>query len=298
VRVWDVATGQKLPPLKGHTGGVWGVAFSPDGKQLASASQDGTVKVWDAATGQILHTLEGHSGGVWGVAFSPDGRRLVSASGDQAHRHPGPFSPGRLSSAAIGDQTVKVCDTDTGQETLSLEGHKGSVFGVAFSADGRRLASASWDRTVRVWDAATRQKPLTLEGHKGPVFGVAFSPDGCRLASASLDGTVKVWDAMELTPQRLIECEARGLVQFLFEESPLPALPGVGASTVGLMASPLGPGPLLAASALIPGRTPLPGEVAAAVQRDPTITEAVRQQALAWAERFGRIKGRAKQPAW
>jgi WD40 repeat protein len=333
VRLWDAATGHLLRTFEGHTSGVWGVAFSPDGKQLASASQDGTVKVWDATTGKKLHDLTGHTGGVWGVAFSPDGRRLAFASGNQTHRHPGPFAPDRLGYGS-GHQTVKVWDLATGQEPLSFEGHTGSVWGVAFSSDGRRLASASSDRTVRVWDIATRQKPLvllhtgvvwgvafsqdgrrlassskrtvrvwdtatgqellTLQGHTGPVFGVAFCPDGRRIASGSMDRTVKVWDATELTPERRIEYEARGLVQFLFEESRLPVLPICGASTVGLMASARGPGPLLAASALIPGRTPLPEEVAAAIRRDPTITEAVRQQALAWVEPFWRIRMRAE----
>jgi tetratricopeptide (TPR) repeat protein len=146
---------------------------------------------------------------------------------------------------------------------------------------------------VRVWDTATGQELLTLQGHTRPVFGVAFSPDGRRIASASLDGTVKVWDSTELTPERRIEYEARGLVQFLFE-SRLPVLPTYGASTVGLMASARGPGPLLAASALIPGRSALPAEVAAAVRYDPTITDAVRQRALAWVEPFWRIQVRAE----
>jgi WD40 repeat protein len=333
VRVWDAATGQHLLTFEEHTGGVWGVAFSPDGKQLASASQDGTVKVWDAATGKILHDLTGHTGGVWGVAFSPDGRRLAFASGDQTHRHPGPFPPDRLGYGR-GDQTVKVWNLATGQEAFSFEGHKGSVFGVAFSSDGRRLASAGSDKTVRVWDTATGLEPLvllhsgsvwgvafspdgrrlasggaktvwvwdpatgqellTLQGHTRQVFGVAFSPDGRLLASASVDGTVKVWDATEVTPERRIEHEARGLVKFLFEESRLPVLPTYGASTMGLMASPWGPAPLLAASALIPRRIPLPAEVAAAVRRDPTITEPVRKAALAWVDRYGRILARAE----
>jgi WD40 repeat protein len=81
VRVWDAATGQELLTLKGHTNQVNGVAFSPDGRRLASASPDQTVRVWDAATGQELLTLKGHTSHVNGVAFSPDGRRLASAGG-------------------------------------------------------------------------------------------------------------------------------------------------------------------------------------------------------------------------
>ena len=153
------------------------MAFSPDGKRLASASRDETVKVWDAATGQETLTLKGHTGGVTSVAFSPDGKRLASAS---------------------EDETVKVWDAATGQETLTLKGHTGCVTSVAFSPDGKRLASASDDGTVKVWDAATGQETLTLKGHTDAVTSVAFSPDGQRLASASSDGTVKVWDARPL----------------------------------------------------------------------------------------------------
>jgi len=118
--------------LSGHADVVHSVAFSPDGKRLASASGDGTAKVWDAGTGQETLTLKGHTGWVTSVAFSPDGKQLASAN---------------------GDGTVQVWDAGTGQETLTLKGHTGRVVSVAFSPDGKRLASAGTDKTVMVWDA-------------------------------------------------------------------------------------------------------------------------------------------------
>jgi WD40 repeat protein/serine/threonine protein kinase len=295
VKVWDAATGQTVHEIKGLTGGVWGVAFSPDGRRLAFArgdqthlhpgpflprrlsfaSGDQTVKVWDLITGQEALPFEGHKGSVFGLAFSPDGRRLASAGWH--------------------DRTVRVWDTATGQKLLlTLQGHTRPVFGVAFSPDGLRIASSSADETVRLWDAVTGQEILAFKETSRAVFSVVFSPDGRKIASANLDGTVKVWDATELTPERRIECEARGLVQFLFEESRLPTVPIFAAGTVGFIASPVGPGPLLAASAFVAERTPLPQEVTAAIRVDPTITEAVREQALAWVEPCRRILVRAE----
>jgi hypothetical protein len=176
----------ELFTLKGHKGsdGVCSVAYSPDGKRLASATGEG-VKVWDAQTGQELLTFKG---GGYRVAFSPDSKRLASS----------------------GEQEVKVWDVRTGQELLTLKRGGPSV---AFSPDGKRLASPAWDRTtqegwVRVWDAQTGQELLTLQKYPTAVYSAVFRPDGKRLAGASwLDGdpVLKVWDGQtgqESSPSR------------------------------------------------------------------------------------------------
>jgi WD40 repeat protein len=185
VILWEVASGRQVQVFRGHSSTVKNVAFSPDGRLLASGAGDlvrsepGEVKVWEAETGQEVFHLRGHTDAIYGVAFSQDGCRLASAS---------------------EDHTAKIWDLGTGQETLTIRAHTDAVRAVAFSPDGTRLATASADGTIKLWDANpwTDQRPAhevrTLAGAGARIFSVAFHPRGGKLAAACDNGEIMVWD--------------------------------------------------------------------------------------------------------
>ncbi|MBU7584184.1 MAG: trypsin-like peptidase domain-containing protein [Nostoc sp. TH1S01] len=214
IKIWNVATGQEIRTLNGHSEAVWSVAISPDGRTLASSSLDATIKIWNIATGQEIRTLNGHSAWVNSVAISPDGRTLASGSSDKTIKiwnvatgqeirtlngHSDwvisvAISPdGRTLASGSSDKTIKIWNIATGQEIRTLNGHSDWVFSVAISPDGRTLASGS-DKTIKIWNVATGQEIRTLNGHSDAVWSVAISPDGRTLASGSSDKTIKIWN--------------------------------------------------------------------------------------------------------
>ncbi|WP_433677712.1 toll/interleukin-1 receptor domain-containing protein [Nocardia sp. CA-119907] len=243
IRIWDTITGSMRWAPKDHTriagasGGyaayVRTVAWSPDGRYIASGGDSGTVTIWNVAARRAEHTLKAnnalsaaktlqawlfnasHGLEVLSVAWSPDGSRLAVGGRDKAVRvwdaatgglqwttlgrvggiTSVAWSPDGRTLAVGGAHGVGLHDASTGGHRLTLRGHSGRVESVAWSPDGRFLASAGRDHTVRIWDAQGGESTLVLRGHTAGVESVAWSPDGRHIASAGNDETVRIWSS-------------------------------------------------------------------------------------------------------
>jgi endonuclease YncB( thermonuclease family) len=221
--------------LKGHHDSANHLAFSPDGKLLASCGEP-SVKVWSVATGKVVATFESPEDARWGraVAFSPDGKMLVFSWDDETIQLANPtradavttlelkgsgtsplaisgdgrvLAVGSTSSTGGNDSpdgtTIQLWDMAARRELGVLNGHKKSIFSIGISQDGKTLASAAGDRTVRLWDLKTRRERALLTGHTGPVWAVAISPDSKLVASGGGDGAINLWD---IATGELLDC--------------------------------------------------------------------------------------------
>lgn len=173
---------------------VWSLAFSPDGRRLASASVDGTVGIWSVGDGRPLRPLV-HPAGVTAVAWSREGRLLATGS---------------------YDGMVRLWDAASGSLVRTLQGHTGTVWAVAFDPDASVLASGGNDTTVRLWSTADGSLLRTLPAHHLIVWSVAFSPDGERLASASFDHSIKIWRARDGTLERTLAGHDQAVLSVAF----------------------------------------------------------------------------------
>jgi WD40 repeat protein len=245
-----VAAVPELVLQTGHFGGVWSVAFSPDGTRVLTGGTDNAAIIWDSATANVVRRFEGHKGGVETVVFSRDGKSILTGSTDStailwnaatgAKLRVFEGGQGRVALSLDGrfllmdslDKTAMLWDVATGKVVRSFEGDpsarrrriaaaekqqprlQSEVTAVAFSADGKRVLTGEAGEQAILWDARTGQQLRTFKGHRGLISSVAFSPDGKTILTGAWDNTAILWDADRGTKLRTIDVHARGLSLF------------------------------------------------------------------------------------
>jgi small GTP-binding protein len=202
--------------LRGHIGRINRIAWSPDGRYLASPSEDETIRIWDIERGKCAATLKEHSNELRCITWSPDGFHIASAEfsnpaiwiwdintvrivrkiqGQTKHSHSIIWSSdGQKIASGSEDNIIWIWNSKTGELIRKLEGHSSAIQGIAWSPNERYLVSASVDQTVRVWDIETGTQVMHHAGHKNEVMNSHWSPDGRLIASSSFDKTISIWD--------------------------------------------------------------------------------------------------------
>ncbi|KAL5589207.1 hypothetical protein FOBRF1_015735 [Fusarium oxysporum] len=172
IQVWDIATGECIQELSGHRDWVTHVAFSPDSKLMASASEDETVRLWQVGDDEKIRNSNSSDGSI--LAWTVSSNRALIAS--------------------VSNDHVQLWRTDNGECIQKLKGHDDSILSVTFSPNTRFLASSSYDGTVRLWKVDTGECSQTLEGHVRFATSMAFSADSKRLATSSWEEFIRLWD--------------------------------------------------------------------------------------------------------
>lgn len=173
IKIWNLEDGSLLHTLSGHHRNIHHIAFSQNGKYMASASSDKTIMLWDAHTYKHLRTLCGHTDEVNHVSFSNDGKYIASAS---------------------DDKTIKVWNVETGNCEKTLSGHNDGVKVVSFSPNNKLLVSASDGNTIKIWDVESKQSIQSFKSHKGKMMYVSFFSDNLMISASQEDGLIRVWD--------------------------------------------------------------------------------------------------------